>query len=90
MGLSRQKCGGKGNVQSECDPKVANVVNSKYGPNSANQMWSTFGKNVAQLTKAQSEGKPNVVHIHYIAKSFGSRPSNERFDYFSNFHEYKS
>ncbi len=24
-----------------------------------------------------------------IAKSIGSPPSNERFDYFSNFHEYK-
>ncbi len=28
--------------------------------------------------------------IHYITKSIGSPPSNERFDYFSNFHEYKS
>ncbi len=28
-------------------------------------------------------------YIHYIAKSIGT-PSNERFDYFSNFHEYKS
>ncbi len=24
-----------------------------------------------------------------ISKSIGSPPSNERFDYFSNFHEYK-
>ncbi len=30
------------------------------------------------------------VCIHYIAKSIGSPPFNERFDYFSNFHEYKS
>ncbi len=29
------------------------------------------------------------THIHYIAKSIGT-PSNERFDYFSNFQEYKS
>ncbi len=29
-------------------------------------------------------------NVHYIAKSIGSPPSNERFDYFSNFHEYKS
>ncbi len=28
--------------------------------------------------------------LHYIAKSIESPPSNERFDYFSNFHEYKS
>ncbi len=28
------------------------------------------------------------IIIHYIAKSIGSPPSNERFDYFSNFHEY--
>ncbi len=28
-------------------------------------------------------------YIHYIAKSIGT-PSNEMFDYFSNFHEYKS
>ncbi len=34
------------------------------------------------------EPKPSL--IHYIAKSIGSPPSNERFDYFSNFHEYKS
>ncbi len=27
--------------------------------------------------------------IHYIAKSIAT-PSNERFDYFSNLHEYKS
>ncbi len=30
------------------------------------------------------------INIHYIAKSIGSPPSNERFDYFNNFHEYKS
>ncbi len=28
--------------------------------------------------------------LHYIAKIIGSPPSNERFDYFSNFHVYKS
>ncbi len=28
--------------------------------------------------------------IHYIVKSIGPPPFNERFDYFSNFHEYKS
>ncbi len=28
-------------------------------------------------------------HIRYIAKSIGT-PYNERLDYFSNFHEYKS
>ncbi len=28
-------------------------------------------------------------HTHYIAKSIGT-PSNEQFDYFSNFHECKS
>ncbi len=27
--------------------------------------------------------------LHYIAKSIGT-PSNERFEYFSNFHEYES
>ncbi len=31
----------------------------------------------------------NITIINYIAKNIGS-PSNERFDYFSNFHEYKS
>ncbi len=30
------------------------------------------------------------IYIHSIAKSIGSPPFNERFDYFSNFHEYKS
>ncbi len=30
------------------------------------------------------------IYTHYIAKSIGSPPFNERFDYFSNFHEYKS
>ncbi len=29
------------------------------------------------------------THIHYIAKSIGT-PSNERFDCFSNLHQYKS
>ncbi len=33
--------------------------------------------------------KQTVENIHYIAKSIGT-PSNERFDYFSNLHEYKS
>ncbi len=37
----------------------------------------------------ESEGAKNK-YIYYIAKSIGSPPSNERFDYFSNFHEYKS
>ncbi len=31
-----------------------------------------------------------IAKIHYIAKIIGSPPSNERFDYFSNLHEYKS
>ncbi len=30
------------------------------------------------------------IYIHYIGKSIGSPSSNERFDYFSNVHEYKS
>ncbi len=30
------------------------------------------------------------IDIHYIAKSIGSPPSNDRFDYFSNFQEYRS
>ncbi len=30
------------------------------------------------------------IYTHYIAKSIGSPTFNERFDYFSNFHEYKS
>ncbi len=30
------------------------------------------------------------VCVHYIANTIGSPLSNERFDYFSNFHEYKS
>ncbi len=32
----------------------------------------------------------DTIYIHYIAKSIGSPPSNERFDYFNNFYEYKS
>ncbi len=44
------------------------------------------------LADRSSSGIPGVSIIdqHYIAKSIGSPPSNERFDYFSNFHEYKS
>ncbi len=34
--------------------------------------------------------KVSLFEIHYVAKSIGSPPSNERFDYFCNFHEYKS
>ncbi len=29
-------------------------------------------------------------YLHYIAKSIGPPPFNERFDYFGNFYEYKS
>ncbi len=32
----------------------------------------------------------NIICIHYISKSIGSLPFNERFDYFSHFHENKS
>ncbi len=35
-------------------------------------------------------GRIGNLYIHYIGKSIGSPPSNERFDYFSHFHEYKS
>ncbi len=31
-----------------------------------------------------------ALYKHYIAKSIRSLPFNERLDYFSNFHEYKS
>ncbi len=34
---------------------MAHEVNSKYGTNSANQMWSNFGKNVAQSTKTNQD-----------------------------------
>ncbi len=30
------------------------------------------------------------IYTHYITKSIESPPSNEMFDYFSNFHECKS
>ncbi len=30
------------------------------------------------------------IHVQYIGKSIGSPASNERFDYFSNYQEYKS
>ncbi len=31
-----------------------------------------------------------IYAVRFIAKSIGSPPFNERFDYFSNFHDYKS
>ncbi len=40
--------------------------------------------------KVLNDSKTELFILHYIAKSIGSPPSNERFDYFSNFHEYKS
>ncbi len=40
--------------------------------------------------KLQSRSMQRLHDLHYIAKSIESPPSNERFDYFSNFHEYKS
>ncbi len=43
-------------------------------------MPDTWNNNKIKLKK---------LYIHYIAKSIGT-PSNERFDYFSNFHEYES
>ncbi len=59
-------------VQSECDPKVANVVNSEYGHNSAHQMWTNFGKNVARSRMANRSVNQmwstyvsaNVDHVH--------------------------
>ncbi len=43
--------------------------------------------NIFNETFSKLVSKP--CNIHYITKSIGT-PSNERFDYFSNFHEYKS
>ncbi len=43
------------------------------------QIWTGFAQVSVRITAV----------IHYIAKSIGT-PSNERFDYFSNFHDYKS
>ncbi len=42
--------------------------------------------------KGTAHPKMNIMRFqkHSVAKSIGSRPFNERFDYFSNFHEYKS
>ncbi len=49
-----------------------------------NRQYKQIRPNIATLSKMQ------IKEIHYIAKSIGSPPSNERLDYFSNFHEYKS
>ncbi len=42
-----------------------------------------------EIPKRQMYKKDKMYRRH-IAKSIGSPPSNERFDYFSHFHEYKS
>ncbi len=44
--------------------------------------------NVQKKKRNKNGHKKN--YLHYIGKSIGSPPSNERFDYLSNFHEYKS
>ncbi len=49
-----------------------------------NRQYKQIRPNIATLSKML------IKEIHYIAKSIGSPPSNERLDYFSNFHEYKS
>ncbi len=56
---------------NECDPKMAHVLNSKYGPNSANQMWSTIGKNVALSTKANQGVNQMWLSKKHIWASFG-------------------
>ncbi len=47
-------------------------------------MYITTNIAVLLMTASVLQG-----HTHYIAKSIGT-PSNERFKYFSNLHEYKS
>ncbi len=49
---------------------------------------ATSPKSPSSSRHMSSRVQPETL-IHYIAKSIGT-PSNERFDYFSNFHEYKS
>ncbi len=60
-------------------PKSERTWDSEF----PNQITSVFDLN----KKWQCQINDN---IHYIAKRIGSPPSNERFDYFSNFNEYKS
>ncbi len=66
---------------------------------STHKLPSDFGKkhkfadvSVGREYRANDYAYTDIValNLHYIAKSIGSPPSNKRFDYFSNFHEYKS
>ncbi len=55
-------------------------------------VWFTLPghfKGVGEWRKMKKKKKVSIC-LHYIAKSIGSPPSNERYDYFSNSHEYKS
>ncbi len=54
-------------------------------------MWILLSVVVAVVLQqaAAAQRKLKYIYIHYIAKSIGT-PSNERFDYFINFHECKS
>ncbi len=45
--------------------------------------------NTFVLLQNSQTNQMEIFNIHYIVKSIGT-PSNERFDYFSNLHEYKS
>ncbi len=66
---------------------------SQTGNVASNQSTSAFPSEIYAILGGSSYG--HVIYIalyrdiHYIAKSIGSPPANERFDYFSNFHEYK-
>jgi len=39
------------------------MINNEYGPNITNQMWATYGKNVAQSTMTNLGVNQNMTHI---------------------------
>ncbi len=53
-----------------------------FKPHDKSSLSSIINKEITDY------GFPTLTH--YIAKSIGSPPSNDRVDYFINFHEYKS
>ncbi len=50
--------------------------------------WETILSFLTHIPGVLCFSLHSSINIHYIAKSIVSPPSNERFDYFSNFHEY--
>ncbi len=89
--LGSDACGGEHQL-SVCAPAVpvlGSVLQRESGPGH-DVPRAGGGRTGAPSPELRTRYQSQVLNnTHYITKSIGT-PSNDRFDYFSNFHEYKS